>query len=117
MTFKFDGDHPAVLVGKDNGPTPSSCSTACVLLTAGIGAAAARVKLESVESKIGARGPARHPRTGRAQRYQKIRITFKLKGDAPPEKLRAIVEQSRSRSAVFDALSHGTPIEIDVETA
>lgn len=124
VTFKFDGDHPAVLVGKDNGPTPVEFLlyglAAC--LTAGIGnvAAARGVKLESVESKIegsmdlrGILGLSDEVRNG----YEKIRITFKLKGDAPPEKLRAIVEQSRSRSAVFDVLTHGTPIEVDVETA
>jgi len=121
--FKFDGDHPAVLVGKDNGPTPVEFLlyglAAC--LTAGIAnvAAARGVKLTSVESKIeggmdlrGILGLSDEVRNG----YEKIRVSFKIAGDAPAEKLRSIVEQSRSRSAVFDVISNGTPVEIDVET-
>ena len=34
---------------------------------------------------------------------------------APAEKLQQIVEQSRARSAVFDVLTNGTPIEISVQ--
>jgi uncharacterized OsmC-like protein len=123
-SFRFDGDHPAVLVGKDNGPTPVEFLlyglAAC--LTAGIAniAAARGVKLSAVESRIegsmdlrGILGLSDAVRNG----YEKIRVTFKLSGDAPPEKLRAIVEQSRSRSAVFDVLTQGTAIDIEVETA
>jgi hypothetical protein len=31
--------------------------------------------------------------------------------------LREIVEQSRSRSAVYDVITNGVPVSIDVETA
>jgi len=123
-TFKFDGDHPAVLVGGDKGPTPVEFLlyglAAC--LTAGIAnvAAARGVKLTSVESKIegamdlrGILGLSDEVRNG----YEKIRVSFKIAGDAPAEKLRAIVDQSRARSAVFDVLTNGTAVEIDVETA
>jgi len=124
VSFRFDGDHPAVLTGKDNGPTPVEflLYSLAACLTAGIAniAAARGVKLSSVESRIegpmdlrGILGLSDEVRNG----YEKIRVTFKLSGDAPPEKLRAIVEQSRSRSAVFDVLTHGTPVEIEVETA
>ncbi|HSK09439.1 MAG TPA: OsmC family protein [Vicinamibacterales bacterium] len=122
-TFEYDADHPAVLVGADNGPSPvefllhalASC------LTAGIGniAAARGVKLTSVESHVegdidlrGILGLSNEVRNG----YEGIRVTFSIKGDAPPEKLRAIVEQSRARSAVYDVLTKGVPVEIDVKT-
>jgi uncharacterized OsmC-like protein len=49
--------------------------------------------------------------------YQKIRATFDIKGDAPAEKLRQIVEQSRARSAVFDVLTNGVPVEVAVNAA
>lgn len=121
--FRFDADHPAVLVGGDRGPTPvefllhalASC------LTAGIAniAAARGVELASVESKVegeidlsGIFGFSDEVRNG----YRKIKVDFRIAGDAPAEKLRAIVEQSRSRSAVYDVLTHGTEIEIGVET-
>jgi uncharacterized OsmC-like protein len=46
--------------------------------------------------------------------YQGIRVNFKIKGDAPAEKLEQIVEQSRNRSAVYDVLTNGMPITITV---
>jgi uncharacterized OsmC-like protein len=120
--FQYDADHPAVLVGKDEGPTPVEFLlhglAAC--LTAGIAniAAARGVTLTEVESTVegdidlrGILGLSNEVRNG----YQTIRVNFAIKGDAPPEKLREIVEQSRARSAVFDVLSKGVPISVDVK--
>jgi uncharacterized OsmC-like protein len=117
--FGYGADHPAVLVGKDRGPTPIEFLlhglAACI--TAGIGniAAARGVTLTSVESRVegdidlrGILGLSDSVRNG----YERIRITFDIAGDAPPEKLRQIVEQSRARSAVFDVLTSGVPVEI-----
>ncbi len=122
--FQYDADHPPVLVGAGNGPTPVEfllhALAAC--LTAGIGniAATRGVTLTSVESTVegdidllGIFGLSDTVRNG----YQKIRVSFKIAGDAPPEKLRAIVEQSRARSAVFDVITNQVPVEISVEAA
>ena len=120
--FSFDGDHPAVLCGADNGPTPvefllhalASC------LTAGIGniAAARGVQLTEVRSEVsgdidlqGLLGLSDDVRPG----YQGLAIRFHVTGDAPAEKLREIVEQSRRRSAVYDVLTRGVPVRIDVD--
>ena len=46
-----------------------------------------------------------------------IRVSFKIEGDAPAEKLRQIVEQSKARSAVFDVLTNGTQVDITVDAA
>lgn len=122
--YTYDADHPAVLTGGDDGPTPvefllhalASC------LTAGIAniAAARGVQLTQVTSRIegdidllGILGLSNEVRNG----YQGIRATFEIKGDAPAEKLREIVEQSRARSAVFDVLTNGVPVQIGVEAA
>ena len=121
--FKYGADHPAVLVGEDRGPTPvefllhglASC------ITAGIGniAAARGVTLTSVESTVegdidlqGILGLSDQVRNG----YQQIRIHFEIAGDAPPEKLREIVEQARARSAVFDVLTNGVPVAFTIHT-
>ena len=45
--------------------------------------------------------------------YQQIRVSFHLEGD-DPEKLRSVVEQSRLRSAVYDVITNGVPVAIDV---
>jgi len=123
-TFEFDADHPAVLVGGDNGVTPVEFLLVALAscLTAGIGniAAARGVKLSSVESRIEGdidlRGIFGLPTEGR-NGYERIRATFTIAGDAPPEKLQAIVEQSRARSAVYDAIANGVPIDLRVEVA
>jgi uncharacterized OsmC-like protein len=119
--FEFDADHPQVLVGADQGPTPVEFLlhglAAC--LTAGIAniAAARGVRLEEVRSTVegdidlrGILGLSKEVRNG----YQAIRVRFDIAGDAPPEKLREIVAQSRARSAVVDVLTSGVPIDIEV---
>ena len=47
--------------------------------------------------------------------YQQIGVHFTVKGDAPPEVLKAIVEQSRQRSAVFDVITNHVPVTIEVD--
>ena len=48
--------------------------------------------------------------------YEKITVRFTIKGDAPAGKLREIVEQSRARSAVYDVITSGVPVTIEVDT-
>ncbi len=120
-TFTFDADHPAVLVGQDNGPTPvefvlhalASC------LTAGMAniAAARGVTLTKVTSTVegdidlnGILGLNDQVRNG----YQQITVRFQVEGDAPAETLAEIVEQSRARSAVYDVITNQVPVRIEV---
>jgi hypothetical protein len=49
--------------------------------------------------------------------YQNITVRFTVSGDAPPETLRALVEQSRKRSAVYDVITNQTPVTIEVDVA
>ena len=122
-TFVFGADHPAVLVGHDNGPTPVEfvlhALAAC--LTAGLAniAAARKVTLTEVRSTVsgdidlnGILGlqPVRNG-------YEQIRLRFEVKGDASPEVLESIVEQSRARSAVYDVITNGVPVSIEVEAS
>src|SRR5215217_4961133 len=114
--FTATADHPAVLVGEDRAPLPieyllhalASC------LTGGIAniAAARGITLREVESTIegdidllGILGLSKEVRNG----YHGIRASFSIKGDAPPEQLQDIVEQSRARSAVFDLMTSRVP--------
>jgi uncharacterized OsmC-like protein len=121
--FQYDADHPSVLVGADRGPTPVEfllhALAACI--TAGIGniAAARGVTLTSVSSTVegdidllGIFGLSDTVRNG----YQQIRIGFTIAGDAPADVLEAIVEQGRARSAVFDVLANGVPVDVSVAT-
>lgn len=49
--------------------------------------------------------------------YQQINVRFTVQGDAPAEVLRDLVERSRSRSAVWDVITNGVPVAIDVDVA
>jgi uncharacterized OsmC-like protein len=122
-SFVFDADHPAVLVGQDHGPTPVEfvlhALAAC--LTAGLAniAAARKVRLTEVRSTVtgdidlnGILGLDPDVRNG----YQQLTVRFTVKGDAPAEKLRELVEQSRARSAVYDVITNGVPVTIEVDT-
>ena len=122
--FTYDVDHPPVLVGGDNGPTPAEyvlhALAAC--LTAGLAniAAARGIELTEVQSTVegdidllGILGLDDTVRNG----YEQIRVSFMVKGNAPADKLRELVEQSRRRSAVFDVITNSVPVTIDVTTA
>jgi uncharacterized OsmC-like protein len=122
--FAYDADHPAVLVGTGHGPTPVEFLLHAIAscLTAGIAnvAAARGVPLREVSSTVegdidllGILGLSDQVRNG----YQGIKVSFQISGDAPDEVLRGLVEQSRSRSAVYDVLTNGVPVSIDVATS
>jgi hypothetical protein len=49
--------------------------------------------------------------------YQQVTVKFVVSGDAPEAVPREIVEQSRQRSAVFDVIANGVPVDIEVEVA
>jgi uncharacterized OsmC-like protein len=120
--FTYDTDHPAVLVGTGKAPTPVEfllhAIAAC--LTAGIAniAAARGVTLHEVSSTVtgdidllGILGLSDQVRNG----YEEIRVSFRLVGDAPADVLRGLVDQSRARSAVYDVLTNGVPVSIEVD--
>jgi uncharacterized OsmC-like protein len=97
-----DADHPPVLVGQDHGPTPVEYVLAALAacLTSGLAniAAARGIELTEVTSTVegdidllGILGLSDQARNG----YKQIRVTFTISGDAPPEKLRALVERQR----------------------
>jgi uncharacterized OsmC-like protein len=48
--------------------------------------------------------------------YQHITVRFTIKGDAPAEKLRELLEQSRARSAVYDVITNQVPVTIEDDT-
>lgn len=118
----LDVDHPQVLVGADNGPTPVEyvLHGLAGCLTAGLAniAAARGVELTEVTSTVegdidlnGILGLDPGVRNG----FQEIRVRFEVKGDAAAETLERLVEQSRARSAVFDILTASVPVSIEVE--
>jgi uncharacterized OsmC-like protein len=106
----------------DAAPTPSEflLHALASCLTAGIAniAAARGIALSEVSSTVeaelnllGVLGLSDAVRNG----YERIRVSVTIKGDAPPEALQAIVEQSRKRSPVLDVLTNGVAVELAVD--
>jgi len=119
--FTYDADHPPVLVGTNQGPTPVEFLLHAIAscLTSGLAniAAARGITLRRVTSTVegdidllGILGLSDDVRNG----YRQIRVHFDVEGDATPEQLAALVDQSRRRSAVYDVLVNGTDVQVDV---
>ena len=52
------------------------------------------------------------PRNG----FERIGVSFRVAGNAPVEKLREVVERARKRSAVYDMVTNGVPVAVEVAT-
>jgi uncharacterized OsmC-like protein len=122
--FSIDAGEPAILLGTDTGPNPAEsllhALAACLTTTIVYIAAARKVPLTSVESTLtgdmdvrGCLGVDEEPRNG----FERIGVSFRVTGDAPAEKLREVVERAKARSAVYDMVTNGVPVDVDVATA
>lgn len=49
--------------------------------------------------------------------YEEIRVTFRIKADAPPETLQELCELAQQRSPVFDIITRPTPVTVQLEGA
>lgn len=121
--FELDASEPAILLGTDTGPNPAEyllhALAACLTTSIVYVAAARKVELGWVESKItgdmdvrGALGVDDEPRNG----FERINVSFRVAGNAPEEKLREIVERAKARSAVYDMVTNGVPVGVEVST-
>jgi uncharacterized OsmC-like protein len=121
--FQLDAGEPAILLGTDTGPNPAEyllhALAACLTTSIVYVAAARKVELTSVESTLtgdmdvrGALGVDEGPRNG----FERIAVAFRVTGNAPDEKLREVVERARKRSAVYDMVTNGVPVAVEVTT-
>ncbi len=109
--FVLDAGEPAILLGTDTGPNPAEYllhALAACLTTSLVYVAAARgVHLTKVESTVegdmdvqGALGLSDEHRNGFEH--------------APREKLLEVAARAQKRSAVFDMVTNGVPVTMDV---
>jgi uncharacterized OsmC-like protein len=120
--YIFEEDEPHVLLGGDKGANPveyllvalSGCLTTSLVAHASVRG----IDLEEVESTLegeldirGFLGITENVRRG----FKEIRVTFKIKSDAPKEKLLELIEHAKKRSPVFDMVSNPTPVRVTLE--
>ena len=122
--FVVDAGEPAILLGTDTGANPAEyllhALAACLTTSLVYVAAARKVRLTEVQSTLegdmdvrGALGLSDEVRNG----FSRIRASFKVKGDAPEEKLREVVARAAQRSAVYDIVTNGVQLDVEVATA
>ena len=120
--FEFDKDEPDVLLGEDHGANPVEYVLAalagCLTTSLVYHAAAQGIRVDEVESRYegdlvlrGFLGLDESVRNG----YEGLRVTFKIKSDAPREKLEELAQLAQARSPVFDIVSHPVPVMVKVE--
>ena len=123
QTFVFDNDEPVVLLGEDNGANPVEfvlhALAGCLTTSLVYHAAAQGIKIDAVESTFegdldlrGFLGMNEDVRNG----YEGIRVTFKIKADAPEEKLKELCELAQKRSPVFDIVTNRVPVKVQLKT-
>jgi uncharacterized OsmC-like protein len=120
--FLLEADEPAALLGKDEAANPVEhllhALAACITTSMVYHAAARGIEIQAVESSFegdidlhGFLDLDKSVRKG----YQGIRVNFKLKADAPDDKLQEIVELGTGHSPVFDSLTNGVPVSVTAQ--
>jgi uncharacterized OsmC-like protein len=122
--FVLDASEPPVLFGHNEAPNPAEillhALAGCLTLTIVNVAAARKVTLYEVSSTLtgvldarGAAGIDDSYRNG----FERIEISFSIRGDATPEKLQEIVERAKARSVVYDMVTNGVPVAVTADVS
>jgi uncharacterized OsmC-like protein len=122
VPFEVDASEPPILFGHNEAPNPAElvlhALAGCLTLTIVNVAAARKVTLTEVSSTLegvldarGATGLDDAYRNG----FERVAVTFSIKGDAPREKLEEIVERAKARSVVYDIVSNPVPVDVRAE--
>ena len=122
--FEVDASEPPVLLGNNEAPNPAEyllhALAGCMTLTIVNVAAARKVTLTEVSSTLegtldarGALGLDESYRNG----FERITISFTIKGEASPEKLQEVVDRAKARSVVYDMITNGVPVDVKAQVA
>jgi uncharacterized OsmC-like protein len=120
--FILEGDEPPVLLGGNAGPNAVEAVLHALASCLSVGfiynAAAQGIKVESldfdVEGDLDLRaflGLSQEVRPG----YQGIRVTYRVKCDAPRDKLEALCEYVQRTSPVLDIIANPVPVKVTLK--
>lgn len=121
VSFRIMNDEPPELLGTDKAPNPVEyllhALAGCVTTGIALQAAVRGIALEEIETHFegdldmhGLLGLCDKTRNG----FETIRLSFRIKGNAHKEKLEELGRMAIARSPVFDMLSNGVPIEVEM---
>lgn len=120
--FVLDGDEPPVLLGSNRGPNAVEvilhALASCLAVGFVYNAAAQGINVEALEFDLegeldlqGFLGLASVVRPG----YQGIRVNYRVKADAPREKLVELCDYVQRTSPVLDILRNPVPVSVNLE--
>jgi len=117
--FLLEGDEPPVLLGSNTGPNAVEAVlhalASCLAVGFVYNAAAQGMRVDSLEFDLEGEidlhaflGLSDQVRPG----YQNIRLSYRVKSDAPREKLEELCEYVQKTSPVLDIIRHPVPVSI-----
>lgn len=120
--FIFDNDEPPVLLGENRGANPVEyilhAAAGCVTTTFVYYAAAEGIEVESIETTVegdldirGLLGLSKDV----PPEYQEIRFTFKVKADAPTEKIDELLRLAQMRSPSYNSVAKPVPMKWELQ--
>jgi len=120
--FVLEGDEPPVLLGQNAGPNAVEAVLHALASCLSVGfvynAAAQGIQVDSLEFKLEGDldlhaflGLSDKVRPG----YENIRLTYRVKSDAPRDKLEALCDYVQKTSPVLDIIRNPVPVTIDLE--
>jgi uncharacterized OsmC-like protein len=120
--FVLEGDEPPVLLGANAGPNAVEAVlhalASCLAVGFVYNAAAQGIKIESLEFDLEGDldlhaflGLSEEVRPG----YEGIRLTYRVKSDAPREKIEALCEYVQKTSPVLDIIRNPVPVTVSLE--
>ena len=118
----LDADEPPVLLGTDSAANPVEyllhALAACLTTSMVYHAAARGIHIDEVESSLegdidlnGFLELDKNVRNG----FQGIRVNFKIKADVSDDQLLQIGQLGPGHSPVFDSLTNGVPVSVNIE--
>ena len=121
--FELVGDEPPVLLGSDTGPnaveTVLAALASCITVGYVYNAAAQGIRIESLDfdlegdlnlhTFLGLRDPGQS-RPG----FSNIRLIYRVKADAPREKLEELCDYVQRTSPVLDIIRNPVPVSVEL---
>lgn len=119
--FELVGDEPAVLLGSNAGPNAVEAIlhalTSCLTVGFVYNAAAQGIKVESIDFDIegdldlrGFLGLSDEVRPG----YRGIKISYRVKADAPRQKIEELCDYVQRTSPVLDIIRNPVPVSVEL---
>ncbi len=121
--LKLEGDEPELLLGDNKAPnaveTVLHALTSCLTVGLVYNAAARGIKLEDVEFRVDGDLDLRPflgiETDGERPGYEGIRVSYRVKSDAPREEIEELCKYVQDTSPVMDIIRNPVPVRVELE--